>query len=237
MPKVKKDSVWFTSDVDGRNFMEFEIHVNAEGIFYARLNNKVYGAVATKIFGTTKVSGDFINCFNASMDRVHDLVLRTFKATREPEVKTEIVILYNVESHVSFAIRDDGEIARNAVNATWCTSEKKYGNHHSTNPASGGYSMTIGARVVRKNTYTYGEKSTVKYEYFSGNDNESKQLNSWCSFSLPDDANEMPYTPEAALFFDNLMLGIAKMNKMMQEMIGTEDQILALANNNTKLLG
>jgi len=241
MPKVRKDTLRFQGKDRSHNFMEYEIHVNADGVFYARLPLEEFKDITPKFFSHTKVSGKFINCFDVSIDKVHDLALQAFKSLREPNIKEEIVIRYNIESNVSFAVDSNGDIHRHADEkpngARWQTMSDKFGGHHSANPAKGGYSLTIGARVMKKVTYTYNGKDTVIYEYYQGDEREANQLNKWCSFSLPDECQEMPYTAKSALFFDNLMMGMARVNKQIQELTSTEERLLQLINSDVKLLG
>ena len=57
-----------------------------------------------------------------------------------PTTTEENVILYNVESHVSFAENEAGDIFPNATfdGARWVShNDKRYGEHHSSDPSKG----------------------------------------------------------------------------------------------------
>ena len=167
----------------------------------------------------------------------------------EPTVKKEPVILYNIESHVSFAEDEDGNIFPNAgyQGAKWVHSEENrlmYGGHHASQPSNGGYSLTIGAIAKLKITYSYGGSEKIEYEnYYKGeshlgNKNPAQRLNSWCSFTLGKNPKEMPYSDEAAEFFYNLMYGMAKLSQMIQNNTFDQTELFRLiASNNNLLIG
>ena len=117
-----------------------------------------------------------------------------------------------------------------------------YGCHHASNPSYGGYNLTIGARALLKKTIIYGEIKKIKYEsYYKGeshlgHDNPAQLLNSWCSISLPEDCKEIPYTDEAALFFHNLIFGMAQLSKRIQEHTFDQKNLLELISKGTGLL-
>ena len=66
-----------------------------------------------------------------------------------------------------------------------------------------------------------------------GNQNPAQMLNSWTAFTLPDNAKEIPYTNEAALFFHNLMFGMAKISKQIQEATFQQNNLLELIESGT----
>jgi len=123
-----------------------------------------------------------------------------------------------------------------------------YGNHHASNQSDGGYSLTIGARALKKITWTQGRKVTVEYESYYGvdengdelshheTDHPAGRLNSWCSFYLNDDCKEIPYTDDAARFFNDLMLGMAKLSKLIQERTFDQENLMKLIALKTPLL-
>lgn len=155
-----------------------------------------------------------------------------------PAVVEEPVIRFNIESHVSFALTKDGKIFPNAgfPGASWPTRgpEKLYGAHNACDQAPGGYSLIVGAKAMLKKTTTYGKKSSSTYDYYYkgeshlGAENPAQLLNSWTSIQLPDEAREMPYSDEAAMFFFNLLMGMAELNRRVQDFTSTPEK-LALA--------
>ena len=182
----------------------------------------------------------YVKC--KTFDELVSVINGIIKDHSTPVITEELVIRYNVESHVSFCVTPDGIIRRNGndVEGTewtykecnWDTS-KKYGSHSATSPCSGGYSLTIGAEAMRKITTRYGTSVKVKYEtyYGDGNHLQSKcpasRLNSWCSFILPS-AKEMPYSDDAAIFFDNMMMRMAEMNRLVQSFCFDQDVLMKL---------
>lgn len=160
-------------------------------------------------------------------------VKKAHRDIMEPTVKEENVIRYNIESHVAFALTKDGKIFPNAgfPGAQWTPQDESFGDHSSSDLAEGGYSLTVGARAMRKRTTTYGDQSSVEYDRYykegdhQGQENPAELLNSWCSFSLPDDAKEMPYSDEAAMFFFGLMKSMAEINRRVQEFTNTPKKL------------
>lgn len=165
-----------------------------------------------------------------------------------PEVAEELIIRYNIESHVAFAEDEQGNIYPSAAfdGANWIdhgTESKLYGGHHATEPADGGYSLKIAAIAMLKITYHYGDKKKFEYKrYYGEGDHHFERehpaglLNSWCSFSLPEDAKEIPYTDEAATFFHNLMFGMADLSRRIQHFASDKDRLLQLIASNNSLL-
>lgn len=228
---------------------EYIIHVNTEGVFYTTVHHKFTADVkgtACRGGRTEKFRGN-LKVFNGDMESLATHISMAIKAYYEPTVVRTIVIRYNLESHVKFAEDGDGNIYQNcsiggpAKQAKWDLTDTRYGVHHASEPCDGGYSLTVGARVVYKDVKTYSNgKSVVCYEYFSGKGSEAaEQLNAWCSFSLPESAVEMEYSDKAAMFFHNMMLGMAKISKNIQDLAHDKDKLshLIQSDNNIKLLG
>ena len=112
--------------------------------------------------------------------------------------------------------------------------EGTYGDHHATEPAHGGYSLTVGAKALLKTTYSYGGQDRVEYtDYYKdgghlGHENPAERLNSWVCFSLGENPKEIPYSDEAAEFFFNLMYGMAKLAQMIQGKTFKQEDLLKL---------
>lgn len=237
MPQLKVAS--YTIKTEGGNFHhpKVKIFVSAKGEFYANLEPEVRVS-AEGVMKQRFIEDNKIKIVASSLDKLESLVKEIYRNHYQPEVIKTPVILYNIESHVSFAQDDEGNIFPNATypNASWKNHEdKRFGNHYSSNPSKGGYSLTIGAQAMLKITYKYGNSEKVSYEpYYKGSshlgrENPAQKLNSWVSFSLDyENCQEMPYSDEAAEFFYNLLYGMAKISKMIQDNTFEKEKLLQL---------
>lgn len=174
----------------------------------------------------------------------HGVQIRDEDSSSLLAVEEQEVILYNLESHVSFALSSDGErILPNAgcePGANWVMDPNKYGVHHASRPSDGGYSLAIGARALIKKVKRYGNSKEEVVYRISDKTEAARKLNSWCSFALDyDSCKEIPYSDESAEFFYNMTMGIVNLSRTLQEALGTEEQVLRLASSNANpfLLG
>lgn len=247
MPRVKK----YTFEVsigDGLGTVRADVvfHVNAAGQFYCRVPVVVldYFSVGELYQNGVKCRSnkDQLTLYANTLGALEDIIVVAIRACNTPEVTTEYVIQYNLESHISFAETQDGTVHPNAQSggAQWSDGDTKkmYGGHYASNKNEGGYSLTIGAMAMVKVTSKVGERVSVKYNryYKSGNHFDTSApsglLNSWTGFSLPKNPKEIPYTEEAALFFHNLMLGMARLSKQIQEATFDQSNLLAAIQSN-----
>lgn len=191
--------------------------------------------------GTTRLKG-------MVLPQLREELTQLFSASVAAEETIERVIRYNVASHISFAEDSAGQIFPNAgwPGARWPIEDRAlYGGHHATNPAKDGYSLVVGAEAWDKRTIRRGDHVKVVYEpipeaHSHGGVDESeplKLLNSWGCFKLPEDAKEMPYTPQAALFFHRLMLGMSELSRRVQTFMNDEQRLLAAIEAGAPLLG
>lgn len=242
MPRVKKHA-FEVSLGDGLGTVRADVvfHVNAAGQFYCQVPSEVLD-----YFSVGEQYQDGVTCrlnksgqltlYANTLDALEDIIVVAIRACNTPEVITELVIQYNLESHVSFAETQDGTVHPNAQSggAQWSDGDTKkmYGGHYASNKNEGGYSLTIGAMAMVKTTSKVGERVSIKYSryYKSGShfdtSDPSGLLNSWTGFNLPKNPKEIPYTDEAALFFHNLMLGMARLSKQIQEATFDQDNLL-----------
>lgn len=248
MPRVKK----YTFEVsigDGLGTVRADVvfYVNTAGVFYCQVPVEVldYFSVGELYQDAVKCrlnKGGQLTLYANTLDALEDIIVVAIRACNTPEVITELVIQYNLESHISFAQTQDGVIHPSAQSdgAQWSDEGKNgmYGGHSAGNRSQGGYSLTIGAKAMVKVTSKVGERVSVKYNryYKSGNhfdtSDPSGLLNSWTGFSLPKNPKEIPYTEEAALFFHNLMLGMARLSKQIQEATFDQSNLLAAIQSN-----
>ncbi|MBU9200090.1 hypothetical protein KTD31_01565 [Burkholderia multivorans] len=222
--------------------MKCSTSVDEAGIFQVRVPEELLEV----IFGTQFDAASVTRATVRGHTYLRGPVLATLRAALEkawlqvlaPEETVERVIRYHLGSHVSFAATPDGTIVPNASwpGARWAA-EEWYGEHHSSNPSKGGYSLVIGARVYDKKTLKRGDVVTTTYEWVSGSHTPYAEsdplhlLQAWSSFTLPEKCAEMPYSPEAALFFHRLMLGMAELSRRIQEFAHDESRLLQVINS------
>lgn len=263
MPRVKTAEISYKV-LDNYNWIKVDINVNSKGEFYCNVP-----VIADEYF---KIGGEYVGgrvqcwkgrsvakqLFSKDMDLLTHEMKIAIDACHEPEVTTEHVIRFNIESHVSFCLSPSGEILPNGYwgenengkrDYQWASQlekngRSKFGRHDSQNPSDGGFSLTVGAMAMTKTTRRFGKAEKISYNrYYKGDshlgiENPAQKLNSWCSFSLPKNAREMPYTDEAAMFFFNLMMGVAKLSRMIQEATFDDTAIQHMIENSGKnLLG
>jgi hypothetical protein len=206
-------------------------HVNSDGEFYCEIPSEIlsffeeYKTYSEKV-SCSKNKVDKLSIYANSLADLESILIQAITDVNQPIITNEYVIRYNIESQVSFAENSDGDIFPNAgyPNAEWSALDdsKMYGRLHASNQACGGYSLCVGAQALVKKTTKVGEKCTVEYSRYykggnhHGNANPAERLNSWVSFSLPKDCKEIPYTDEAAIFFHDIMYGMAKLSKLIQ---------------------
>lgn len=225
----------------------FGINVSKAGEFYANVPDYLQDAFRQS-FSTR--AEDCIRVEAKTLQELESTLRTAVQAYNEPEVLTEAVIQYNVGSHVSFWCGDDGEIYPNGYAASdakaggqWADSER-FGQHHAANPSAGGYSLIIGAKALLKTTKIYrGGRTKIAYDPYYGEDGDhlgcrtpAERLNAWCSFNLPENPSEMPYSDQAALFFYDLMLGMAKLSKLVMDHAGDKKSIQSLIDSGARLL-
>jgi len=220
--------------------------VDSDGLFTITLPEHL-AELAKTMSLPAGVAWDTARVHTRLQGKVLDLLKSTLtallKAYVSPEITVERVIRYNVESHVSFCEDADGNIHPNGTfnNAKWAD-RQHYGNHHAGDAARNGYSLVIGARVWDKRTIRRGDAVKIEYDHVSTGQNGDPidpldLLNGWCSFKLPDHGvKEMPYSPEAALFFHRLMLSLVDLSRRIQTFMHDQPRLLAAIKNGQMLL-
>ena len=231
MPNFKREK--FSAGNEAGHIETFDgmVKVSASGKFYVNLPPYLYHLVAGehRKGRSTSAQADTYDGLKAIVQDAMDRYVR-------PTITRTNVIRYNIESHVSFAEMPDGEIVPSAVpeGSSWAKLDDRYGNHDAVHGSKGGYSLTIGAQAFTRITTSYGELFEDRYELFYGEGDHlsskcpASLLNSWGSFNLPREPREMPYTDEAAMFFHNLMLGMAEMSRKVQAFAADDETLLTL---------
>lgn len=231
MPKLKKESVGVHLGTGlGWVDVTLDLSVNADGEFYCPMPEKIAGYFTT---GDTYEKGAVECRYRARSSspglyakRKVDLMRvakSALEATFKPRVETEIVIRYNIETDVSFSEDANGNIGRNGADPfEWPSGDRrKMFSREGTASWSreNGYVMRIGAQAFTKETKTIGDKVHVSYTAYRDTP-AADTLNTWCNVNLSTgekDAREIPYSDEAALFFDNLLMGMARLAQRLQD--------------------
>jgi hypothetical protein len=243
MPRVKVFN-WLINTAGQNARFSTQINVNSEGVFYSDLSSEYLDALAgAALRDSYKRTADKVRLCCDTLTEMERILQTTFELYAAPVITIENVIKYSIASHVSFATDPAGNIFPNAgyPNTTWSTNDERYGGHHANNPSIGGYSLTVGARAYTKTTHTYGEHSASQYEsYYKGGShlshtNPAQILNSWGAFTLPKSSKEIPYSDEAAIFFHELMTGMANISKLIQENTFTTDHLLNIISSGQRL--
>jgi hypothetical protein len=251
MPRVKTEHV-YVSKQPFSAADKFVINVSAAGIFYCDIR-ELYVDAAQGCFDTLMTSRKtkVLQAHSATLDKLvrglNRMLLNTIEITRVEEH----IIQYNIQSEVAFCLNDAGEVVPNGY---WVENQKArwedspmYGKINASSSSAGGYKLIIGAQAMTKTTVTLGDSKSKKIAYSTyykgkshlGTENPAQKLNSWTSFRLDTKhCKEIPYTDEAALFFHNLLLGMAKLSRLIQESTFDQEQLmLTILNNPTPLLG
>lgn len=253
MPRLKKDYILLRTEPQLIQ-INYIVHVNSSGEFYCAVPEELKDYLHENINNNwiwTSMSHPSKK-WNAYARSLEDLKMGLTDAAKkvfEPKIEETNVILYNIESRIAFATDSDGKIFPNSgyPGASWPKDgdRNKYGNISVPRPSQDGYQLIIGAKAYSKRTISYGEVEKIKYEpYYGeggnhlGKNNPAEILNSWTSFSLnKDNVSEIPYSDEAAIFFNELMLGMAKISKIIQDNTFDKNNLLNIINSGNKLLG
>jgi hypothetical protein len=249
MAKLKKIQVRAKNKAGAEEVLHVDVNVDADGVFYANIPEHLRLCFDANRFSySARTPKGFFRASACTYDQLVSSMKAALDRYVEPVVTEEPVIVYNIESHVSFAEDASGNICPNAgfPGARWVNESRNgdspsYGDHSATHSSAGGYSIKIGARAQLKRTYRFGNKERVEYKnYYAdgdhhGNENPAELLNSWCAFHLGDNFKEIPYSDEAALFFHRMQLGIAELNRRIQQATFTQERLTALISSSAGL--
>ena len=252
MPKFKKitlrPSHYSPNDAD---YVDVQINISSKGIFYCKLPIHLCPVVEgrgqlTLEHGsclTTDRKGDTqLQCENFD-GLIKDLELLHNVATK-PIITRKLKIGYHASSNIQFAVDETGNIYKNATkkDAKWVDNKinRASGNPHHFSV----YDISFAARVVVEVTYIHGDIVKVKYEPVLSHQDlitpEIEALNCWTRLSTPtsDIKNSnyrmkfVDYTPQLAIFFDELTMSMAKIAKQFYEFFGNEEHIELINNAN-----
>lgn len=225
MSKFKKVKYSFTNKAGYTLEFTADVQVDVNGWFYANLPDVLLPAFPESLTRRARPAPEGYFIAMAPTFDALDIGIKTAATLAiEPEVEEVPVIRYSIGAQIAFAETADGTIFPNAgfPGARWAPQEQGSTEISANSPAKGGYSLTIGAKALIKQTTRYGDKETVKYfPYYKGGshlgqDNPAQLLNAWAAFTLPANAQEMPYSDEAASFFYHLLMSMAQMVRTMK---------------------
>lgn len=179
-----------------------------------------------------------------------DAGLRLIKAAADDYIQAEEVrehvICYKANVDVSFWQEPNGTIAPNGCGrkGQWWES-KLFGHQYDACHRLDSMSIGFAAKVFDKITTKRKSGDTVRYEQTDvplhvKHTDPMFLLNSWTVLDIEpkrQGVREMPYTPEAALFFHNLQCAICKMAMGLYEFIADEKKLMLAIQSGTKLLG
>lgn len=246
MPHFKTETFSHRNAAGGVLQAKLKININSAGEFYCTPEPDLLEVIRS-IPGGCGISHTDTKLFSTEFELLKDRINEGLKLLSTPVTKVEHVIRYNIESKVKFAMTPDGEIFPNGYfhkEARWLKSDALYGGLHACQQAKGGYALVIGAEALEKTTIQCGGHQKISYRHYYkgeshlGTENPAQKLNSWVGVGLDaKTSREMPYSDEAALFFFDLMMSMAKISKVIQEGVGTQEGLDRLIANNVKLLG
>jgi hypothetical protein len=232
--------------------IDLKISVSVDGYFTTRIDEKyrdcAMGVLEHEAIEASSLKqqsrGAFRISFNSldDLDQGIDLILAKYC---NPQIKRENVIRYKIENSVCFAENKEGEMAQNATKDgfSWNVNDKeRFGGIGSTKNDS--YNIKVYARALVKTTKIFGEHKIVDYRaYYGGgsnlgNENPAEKLNSWANMgiSYKEKLNEIPYSDKSALFFNDLIWGMVKLAKLIQDHTFNKNDLLKTIASKQKLL-
>jgi len=194
-----------------------------------------------------------------ALDTLSKVMTEALRRLIEVEVTVERVILYSTSFNVSFVTLPDGSIAPNGsygdgyewsdTNIFGCPQDN-----------SKHFLVGFWARVYDRTTYKRGDKEVSEYKSVSDSmtggesDEPIRKLNGFprLNFKIDSSGNgarravrmhgspisykEMPYTPEAAEFFANMLLSMCELARRFESFFGDKDRLQIAINSGAGLL-
>lgn len=242
MPKFKKivlrPSRYSPNDAD---YVDVQININKNGVFYCNLPTHLESVVQAS--GNVLKNGSWLSqstrsqewqLFCASYAGLVDDLHSSHAIATEPKVSRKLKIAYLASSNIQFAIDDNGNIFKNATkNGTkWHCNEINRAKH--SNHSFGSYDISFNARVVVEVTKVYGDVTKIEYDNMHCHPDlltpEIEALNQWVRLELPlenlaSKFNLVDYTPQLAIFFDKLIMGMAQIAKQFYDFFGEDEHV------------
>lgn len=229
--------------------IEAKISVSVDGYFTTRIDEK-YRECAKGVLEVEAIKGTRNGAFRISfnnlddLDQGIDLILAKYC---NPEVKRENIIRYKFDTCVNFTENSKGDMEQDATKDGFIWGFKNRDRYESSDTFEQfhhkPYHIKIYARAVIKTTKTFGKHKRVDYHDYQGESigNEisaAEKLNSWSYMGISDkeEINEIPYSDESSLFFNDLIWGIVKLSKLIQDHTFNKDDLLKTITSKQKLL-
>lgn len=235
---------------DGVGFEErVACNVSSEGEFSVAIPEALT-EVALSLKDMTK-TGARIAYWRAGKQRVYaktlkaalDFLKECAVAFVNVETTTTRVIIYGTVTDVSFWITKAGKIYPNGAShgegGNWWKDRHgdrtlSFGNHPNF------FQVGLAAAVYDKVTRKRATGDTIEWLRVRDEDDPAiTRLNSFCGISVDPEIRhmeEMPYTPEAAEFFANIMLGLCAMAKKIDDFFADRKGLMLAIRKGAKLL-
>lgn len=223
------------TDADGDpQTISISYEVDDRGIFTAIVPDWLYPnvkALNTKPLALHKPRTNWRLSARTKME-IDELLKQAFADYSAPQIETTEVILYTWDAQAAFVVGPNpDEIYQHggfAKDTKWADLRCDL---HATHPAQGGYQIRLAAYVYNKTVTTRGAYQNITYErshdgHLSPDPaNPIHMLNSFRAqggityegkpMVFGTRVEEMPYTPEAAMFFVNALFGMCRMARAM----------------------
>lgn len=169
---------------------------------------------------------------------LEDCLKRAVYHCFQPVITKEKVIRYSITNTFPYTIVDGVTVAPNGYYG-----ERDADYEHFGSPTRLG-GLSIVAKAEIKTTAVRGEKVDISYDNYYGEDgshlgtkNPAERLNSWGRCGLCDSPKEIPYSDEAAVFFFDAMMGMARLAHMIRTSTDSPEKIRTLITGKQGLLG
>ena len=210
--------------------VETDICCNTKGVFYCVIPDSIleFFTAANKSYHTTISNGLFKDtkgrwCYGCrELEKLKSTLHEAAVSVIHIEEKTEDVIAYEIVSRGQFAYDSNGNVypRRLSEDMKWTEDERFESGARTPWPNSAYiFGVELAAKVYHKVTRTCGGHSSVEYTVMRPKNKDCIQwkLNAWNTKPDLDKAKFIPYSDKAALFFYEMLEGIARLNKRLQD--------------------
>ena len=219
--------------------VETDICCNTKGVFYCVIPDSIleFFTAANKSYHTTISNGLFKDtkgrwCYGCrELEKLKATLHEAAVSVIHIEEKTEDVIAYEIVSRGQFAYDSNGNVypRRLSEDMKWTEDERFESGARTPWPGSAYiFGVELAAKVYHKVTRTCGGHSSVEYTVMRPKNKDCIQwkLNAWNTKPDLDKANFIPYSDKAALFFYEMLEGIARLNKRLQDTTSEAENLM-----------
>lgn len=240
MPKLPNQWIRYEAE-DGEDFCyDAAVTVDSEGLFRVSVDDRL-ADTARKLHqleqeatprwrlvhthGKWRVEAKALQLAKAGAEAI-------CKAHLECESFTQRVIVYRTDLRVAFVVDKEGHLHPNGGDSfggrhsSWWIPKSTRREIHANNPTEQ-FAIGLYARVFDKTTYKRVTGETHKWEEVDMEEPEGK-LNAFPSLRAEPgskDMQEMPYTPEAADYFYDLLLAVCRMGKNLDDFFADRERL------------